>query len=179
MILDFKMKFNPISGRETTLDHYGKRGIGWHGCQLTYYRQMVIDDETKTVRHIVYFDQILQSSNKQDASCALSMLELVIVAINHELPFIQEIGLQSDNANCYQNQFLHFGIALLNLKFCGRIFIHYYIHTETQDGKSSLDAHFACAMRFLSRFMQTWYRNHITRINTARGLAYALSSKGG
>ena len=107
------------------------------------------------------------------------MLELVIVAIYHELPFIQEIGLQSDNANCYQNQFLHFGIALFNLKFCGRIFIRYYIHTETQDGKSSLDAHFACAMRFLSRFMQTWYRNQITRINTARGLAYALSSKGG
>ena len=179
LILDFKMKFNPISGRETTLDHYGKRGIGWHGCQLTYYRQMVIDDETKMVRHIVYFDQILEGSNKQDGSCAFSMLELVLIAIMDELPFITEIGLQSDNANCYQNKFVTFGIALLNLKYHRKMYIKYFIHTETQDGKSSLDAHFACAMRFLSCFMRTWYKNRITRINTARGLAFALSAKGG
>ena len=35
LFLYFKMKFNPVSGRETRLDHYGKHGIGWHGCQVT------------------------------------------------------------------------------------------------------------------------------------------------
>ena len=38
MIADFKMKFEPILSRETTLSHYGKRGIGWHGVNLMYYR---------------------------------------------------------------------------------------------------------------------------------------------
>ena len=28
MIIDFKMKFEPGCARETSLDHYGKRGIG-------------------------------------------------------------------------------------------------------------------------------------------------------
>ena len=37
LLMDFKMKFEPVSGRETTLEHYGKRGICWHGCQLTYF----------------------------------------------------------------------------------------------------------------------------------------------
>ena len=34
MIADFKMKFELISSRVTTLSHYGKRGIGWYGIHL-------------------------------------------------------------------------------------------------------------------------------------------------
>ena len=37
MIGDYKMKFEPMSQRETTLDHYGKRGISWHGFCLQFY----------------------------------------------------------------------------------------------------------------------------------------------
>ena len=35
--MDFKMKFNPISARESTIDRYGKRGISWHGFCIIYY----------------------------------------------------------------------------------------------------------------------------------------------
>ena len=34
IIADYKMKFEPISARETTLDHYGKRGISWYLYRL-------------------------------------------------------------------------------------------------------------------------------------------------
>ena len=54
-----------------------------------------------------------------------------------------------------------------------------FIHTETQDGKTVFDVHFARCMRFISHFMRTWKRNKITRINAANGLGFALAWNGG
>ena len=31
LVMDFKMKFNPISARESTIQHCGKQCISWHG----------------------------------------------------------------------------------------------------------------------------------------------------
>ena len=44
LVMDFKMKFNPESARESTIEHYGKRVISWHGFCLIYY---LYDNETK------------------------------------------------------------------------------------------------------------------------------------
>ena len=38
VVADFKMKYEPQSSRGTTLDYYGKRGIGWNGVHVMYYR---------------------------------------------------------------------------------------------------------------------------------------------
>ena len=32
--IDFKMKYQPIAYRETTVGHFGKRGISWHGAMV-------------------------------------------------------------------------------------------------------------------------------------------------
>ena len=37
IIMDFKMKYAMKSTRETTIEHFGKRGIGWHGFAVVYY----------------------------------------------------------------------------------------------------------------------------------------------
>ena len=71
MMVDFKMKFEHISSRETTLKYYGKRGIGWHNIYLMFYKlkEHVTDDGTKEmipVKHSIYIDQIMSDSNKQD-----------------------------------------------------------------------------------------------------------------
>ena len=62
LVMDFKMKFNPISVRESTLDHYGKRGISWHGFCLIYY--MYDSDLRDAIRYCIYLDQILSNGNK-------------------------------------------------------------------------------------------------------------------
>ena len=36
IITHFKMKYEPQSSRETTLDHYGERSIGWHSVHVMY-----------------------------------------------------------------------------------------------------------------------------------------------
>ena len=44
LVMDFKMKFNPLDARESTINHYGKRGISWHSFCIIYY---LYDNETK------------------------------------------------------------------------------------------------------------------------------------
>ena len=185
MVIDFKMKFEPMSTRETTLDHYGKRGIGWHGIHLVYYTLHEVTDEDGTtklepIKQSLYIDQILDDGNKQDSACVLSLIDSALTMIQYNIPEIKEVILQSDNANSYQNMFLIAGLALLNAsRKKGSVRISKYTHTETQDGKTVLDAHFATCMRFLYIFMKTWKANRVTRINTANGLGFALAWKGG
>ena len=38
------MKFEAQSTRESTVEHFGKRGIAWHGCALMYYLYEVNKD---------------------------------------------------------------------------------------------------------------------------------------
>ena len=185
MVIDFKMKFEPMSTRETTLDHYGKRGIGWHGIHIVYYTLHEVTDNNgttklETIKQSFYIDQILDDGNKQDSACVLSLIDSALTMIQYNIPQIKEVIVQSDNANSYQNMFLVVGLALLNgSRKKDDIRISTYTHTETQDGKTVLDTHFATCMRFLYIFMKTWKANRVTRINTPNGLGFALAWKGG
>ena len=66
-------------------------------------------------------------------------------------------------------------VGLFNQKFYNDIFISSIVHSETQYGKTLLDAHFATANRHLINFMKTWQENKVTKINSPKGLAWALS----
>ena len=60
-----------------------------------------------------------------------------------------------------------------------KIFISQFIHSETQDGKTLLDAHVTTTNRHLLVFMKVWRDNHVTKIQTPAGLAFALSFNAG
>ena len=69
MIGDYKMKFEPMSQRETTFDHYGKRGISWHGFCLQFYLLQSAKSENGCdvevpMKYTVYLDQIASDGNK-------------------------------------------------------------------------------------------------------------------
>ena len=143
---------------------------------LIYY---LYDNKSKEpIRYRTYLDQILSDGNKQDAHCVVSLLEAALNQIIHDLPFINSVTLQSENARCYENHFIMVAISILNEIYHRDIFISAFVHTETQDGKTLLDAHFARYIQFLSHFMKTWKRNKITQINTPRGLGFALAWNG-
>ena len=72
--MDFKMKFDVQSFRESTVKHFSKRGIGWHGCTLIYLLYEISkkdnDDGNKCIndngtdiyyakKYLVYIDQML------------------------------------------------------------------------------------------------------------------------
>lgn len=182
LVADWKMKFVPLSARETTQQHFAKRGIGWHGFLLYFYKyEQVLQEDGSTkpqaVRYMVYFDQILDASSKQDCFAVASMIELAVMQIKEEVPLIKQLILQSDNAGCYSTCQLTILVGILNARLC--IPVIRFMHTETQDGKSLLDAHFARAMALIDRFLRTSRRNRIKRIVTAKGLAAALAWDGG
>jgi len=54
-----------------------------------------------------------------------------------------------------------------------------FLHTETQDGKTALDAHFARAGDHVRRFLLSFKRNHVKKVASPKALAAALASNGG
>ncbi|KAI9560512.1 hypothetical protein GHT06_011445 [Daphnia sinensis] len=141
LLIDYKMKFEPVYFREKTVDHYGKRGISWHGSMITFYTCVCVDGVQTTVPNKFYMDHVVENESKQDVTSVISILEAMIIAIKKLFPHITTIFLQSDNASCYQNTVL---LMLIPYLGCAHsLYIRRFIHTETQDGKSVLDAHFA------------------------------------
>jgi len=49
LVIDFKMKLEPVYFREKTLEHYGKRGMSWHGALVSFYsvEEIHSDDNNK------------------------------------------------------------------------------------------------------------------------------------
>ena len=131
--MDFKMKFEETSSRETTKEHFAKRGMSWHGCLITFYKS---DRNGTVTQHNVYLDQILEGGNEQSVVTVMGLLEAALKWIRQFLPDVTNVVLQSDNAKCYNNNLLRLFICLLNTR--GQITIVRYIFSETQDGKCTL-----------------------------------------
>ena len=180
-VMDFKMKFESMSARESSVEHFGKRGMGWHGFALTYYlwEKNPKTNQCSTQKYIIYIDQVLKDGAKQDSMTVVTLIESMLQVIYNEFPFINEVILQSDNASTYQNHNVLLGIHLLNIKFINKVFVSEYLHSETQDGKTILDAHYGTCVRHLKKFMKVWRPNVVTRIQTPKGLAFALTYSGG
>ena len=171
--IDWKMKWEPFTNRETTTEHYAKRGVSWHGAYILYYK--MIDNEV--VEKKLYLDQILNGDNEQNGLSVAAMIEAMIVQIGAEVKDITEVWLQSDNAACYHVKHMLFSISLMNMKH--KVQITRFIHTETQDGKGLVDAHFARGTWHIKRFVKTKKDNHIKKIVAPQEVARALGWNGG
>ena len=123
IIMDFKMKFESKSSRETTVENYGKRGISWHGFAVIFY---LLDSNGEPFKNIIYLDQILSDDNSQDALTVVGLLEITVSTLISELPYIKEAVITSNNASCYQNHFVTFMMAILNKKYNNQYIIESY-----------------------------------------------------
>lgn len=111
-VIDFKMKWEAMYQRETTVKNYGKRGISWHGNRIESY---VWDEEKQEpVRVVVKLDQILDGWNKQDGMTVLALVEAAQVFVHRHFPGATIDFLQSDNAAAYHLKELVLGIPKLN-----------------------------------------------------------------
>ena len=160
-------------------ENFGKRGMGWHGIAAKYYEWE--PNLKKAIAKILYVDQILDRNNKQDAICVVSLLESFLAGVisNFGENFIQKIIICCDNAGCYPLKFLVQCIGLLNIHYSDYFFFEGRIHTETQDGKGILDAHFSVSTQHLRSFMKNVRPNCIRHIKTPKALAAALAWNNG
>jgi hypothetical protein len=180
--MDWKMNFYPQSSRDTSLEHFGKKGISWHGFLIQFFVYEEVTNEDGSVECFahpknLYVDQVMSGSSKQSAANTTSMLEALMWQLDGALTDIEEIVLQSDNASNYQGNTLLFSIPLMNC--IHRIKIVRYILTETQDGKGLIDAHFAHGTIHVTIYLKTATSNRVSRVATPAGLARAIAFNGG
>ncbi|KAF0683290.1 Aste57867_24650 [Aphanomyces stellatus] len=160
------MKLESMFPRETTIQHYGKRGISWHGICIIYR-----DPHSNELR-MRYMDQLIHNDSKQDPAAVLSLMEHELLQIMVDHPHVKVASFQTDNATTHQNRFLP--VFLCDISVSTRVKTVRFIHTETQDGKSLVDAHFATAMRHLIDYVR---RKSI--VSCASETVEGLSSAGG
>ena len=158
VVIDWKMKWLARYHRETTLQHFAKRGISWHGACIHYFDYhetqgadgMMVKE---AVRKTVYLDQILEETNKQGSIMVAAMVECMLHQIAKELPHIKKVTLQSDNAGCYRAKDLALALPIVSQNAPK---IVRFVHTETQDGKGLIDAHFAQGTRHVLQAFGRW-----------------------
>lgn len=117
----------------------------WQGAMMQYYTMEETDGIRTPQLTKYYMDQIIDNENKQDKLAVCSLLEAVIIGIKEKLPEFSKIILLSDSAGCYQNTLLMLFIPYL--AYTHGTNITRFLHTETQDRKCVLDAHFALSMQ--------------------------------
>lgn len=175
LVMDFKMKFEAEYYREKTTDFYGKKGSSWHGT-MVYSRpteQQKIDSPKELEPHqITYYDHISSGDSKQDWKAVLTYFEATIMRMKQDLPHVNTIYVQSDNARCYKTPGLLLGMFVVCQKH--KVQIISFIHSGVQDGKGPIDGHFATAMKHVIRYV-----NRGNNVVTSVELIQALRSNGG
>lgn len=167
--IDYKMKQQDKYYREDSIKHFGKRGISWHGAMVSYFEWDVQSSVPK--ERVLYMDHVVESESKQDWLSVVALVEAVMSEIAR-LTAVRRVVLLSDNASYYKSPAL-----LLFFPTISRdtgVFISRYIHTEVQDGKSLLDAHFGRCTGQITQFL-----NKGNDVSTAAEIVCALLDRGG
>jgi hypothetical protein len=76
IMIDYKMKMLPVYFREKTLEHYGKKGMSWHGAMLYMKQKCEDDDDRDKLADLLttYYDHISDGDSKQDWVAVLSII---------------------------------------------------------------------------------------------------------
>lgn len=85
ILIDFKMKAEPLYFRETTQDHFGKRGMSWHGVQVRMWELMDGPNGPELMENVLYYDQLSSTDNKQDNGAVISLLEATMMSLRRHL----------------------------------------------------------------------------------------------
>ncbi len=63
----------------------------------------------------VYCDQILRGTNRQDGVAVAGLLEVFLLQLRRNIPSIQSVSVQSDNAAYYHAKELHIALPYIGL----------------------------------------------------------------
>lgn len=146
-ILDFKMKLETRKFREDQRDHFGKRGMSFHGVAMHYMHTWF------------YFAQFAGNSSKQDVGMTASMVESFLHQIRDIMAFdrIERVILQSDQARNYGSPNLLYAIAAMNRLNSERELnlphVDMLVHSEVQEGHGFCDSFFAVAGSAIRRIV--------------------------
>jgi hypothetical protein len=132
VIFDFKQKTTQSYFVEHQQLYYGKKGMVIAGFCVT------IGEKT------IYLDVVVENKSSQDATLVIQSIETMSRFL-HKRFGVERLIIQSDNASNFNNLQLHNFINLLNTAQSREEFpiIAQWLHSERQQGKTQLDAHFS------------------------------------
>ncbi len=148
--------------RETQQQHFGKRGMSYHGAALFVSRAARSDHcdvsampptEHSHPYQTYFFDDIIDNSQQQDSVAALSIIEASIVRTRKLFPDLTTISIQSDNAAAYSSPFLLFMLPVICEHHGLRL--TEYVHNEAGDGKTVLDGHFGVQTHMIRAYVDS------------------------
>jgi hypothetical protein len=182
-VLIWQQKVEEKRYRELQQQYFGKRGISCHGAMVYVSRQARTtlgspEDFARAagragpwLPYQTYcFDDVVGNNQCQDTVAVASLLEALIVRLKTAFPDVTTVSIQSDNGASYASPFLLFMVQLICRKHA--IKPTEYVHNESGDGKTMLDAHFGVMTRLIDAFVDCG--NDVT---TPEQLVAALTAK--
>jgi hypothetical protein len=157
------MKLEEMRHRETQEQHFGKRGMSYHGAAVFVSKAAHSDacDHVQFLRRddpqhahpyqTYFFDDLIRNSQQQDAVATLSLIEATLARVRRLFPEIATVSIQSDNAAAYASPFLLFLLPVVATRHGLRV--TEYIHNEAGDGKTVLDGHFGVQTHMLRAYV--------------------------
>ena len=95
--------------------------------------------------HISYYDHVSSGDTKQYFGAVLTHFETLFLGLKRILPHARNLYIQYDHSWCYKTASLVLGF--FRIDECHGFTLMCYIHTIIQNGKGSVDAHFAIAVK--------------------------------
>lgn len=189
LVIDFKTKFDPRKNKETSQDIYAKAGLVWLGGALIVLKNGAqvppgLDlasggmwlsaalGEHSDIFQCIYIDVPVEGPTVQNATLSLVATGAMLQAVRDMPEFedvLREVQIQCDNAPNFTASEFVLGIPLIGLMVNLRIVALF--HTEANDGKSLLDAHFGVASMELARYLDLYGTSIVTPAQLAAAIA--------
>ena len=165
--VDFAMKWIVASGRESTADWFGKRGLVWHITHAICRKRGSGQLMWRTFVHI------MSESIPQDSAAVTAFVRDVMFRIGQELDYVTEAYVYSDNAGAYHGSKTISTIPSIKTPN-GRLKIVRWDFAEVQDGKGPCDSMASVLKRRAKIYMIS-----IQKCDTARDFLTCITSDGG
>jgi hypothetical protein len=165
IVIDWMLKFEELRYRESTREHYGKRGMSVHGAALMYFQS----DGTVL---LLYYHMAVEGDSKQDAAGSLSVVEGIFSNMKKDpkLSAATHVTIQSDNAANYSSYFFTLFLFILARRYSLTVLA--YIHNEAQDGKDIVDSSFFTLKRSWRKWVREVKRPVLTTADMVEASSY-------
>jgi len=147
LVIDHKMKVEPVYRNEATVDFYGKRGISILGAWIRFRLQ----GSGPLVG--VYFDTVVTVANQSAAQVQSVLTSLIQTQIIPRMPWVKHVLICTDNGTAFSSEknwkYVH---GRNRTKWDCDVTVKRWTYFEAQCGKTALDTHFSYVGQVVRRY---------------------------
>lgn len=171
------MRFELVRYHDTSVEVYGKRGMGWYRSVSIQRREG--DDRSSggdTVPIIgkglpmPAFDHVSVNDSMQDCWILASLLHALLSLLRLQLPALRNVSIITDNEINFVNDAIPVLSPLISASHGLRL--KGFIHQETTRGNSLVETHLSVAIRRIQRFVRETEADVTTPMDIWRALHY-------